>query len=77
MGIMKEESISARWKNQPLRQGLRKSVARANQDPYGEGWFVKFEVGDFESDKENLLSPEGYFEVLNRKIEIERQKLKK
>ena len=56
---------------------LRQKPELVNQDPYGEGWFVKLEVTDFESDKDNLLSPEAYFEVLKRKIETERLKLKK
>jgi len=60
-----------------VNEELRQKPELVNQDPYGEGWFVKLEVRDFESDKENLLAPEGYFEVLKRKIETERQKLKK
>ena len=48
-----------------------------NKEPYGEGWFVKVKVEDFDADKGNLLSPESYFEVLKRKVEAERLKLKK
>lgn len=48
-----------------------------NKDPYGEGWFVKIEVKDFNVDKGNLLGPEGYFEALRKKVEAERLKLKK
>ena len=43
-----------------------------NKDPYGEGWFLKIKVNNFEADKTNLASPEDYFEVLKRKVEVER-----
>ena len=56
---------------------LRQKPELINQDPYGEGWFVKIEVKDLETDKENLLNSDAYFEVLKRKIEVERRKLKK
>jgi len=48
-----------------------------NKDPYGEGWFVKIKVEDFDADRKNLLDPEGYYEVLKRKVETERLKLAK
>ena len=48
-----------------------------NKDPYGEGWVMKIKVEDFDADKGNLASPEGYFEVLKRKVETERLSLKK
>ena len=49
----------------------------ANSDPYGKGWFVKIELTDFESDKENLVDAEGYFEVMKRKVEKEHEQMKK
>lgn len=48
-----------------------------NKDPYGEGWVLKIRAEDFEADKGNLADPEGYFEVLKRKVEAERLNLKK
>jgi glycine cleavage system H protein len=48
----------------------------ANSDPYGKGWFLKIELTDFESDKENLADAEGYFEVMKKKVEKEHEKLK-
>jgi glycine cleavage system H protein len=48
----------------------------ANSDPYGKGWFVKIELTDFESDKENLVDAEGYFEVMKKKVEKEHEQLK-
>ena len=60
-----------------VNEELRQRPELVNQDPYGEGWFIKVEVKDFEADKENLLSPDAYFEVMKRKIEAEHKKLKK
>jgi glycine cleavage system H protein len=48
----------------------------ANSDPYGKGWFLKIELTDFESDKENLIDAEGYFEVMKKKVEKEHEQLK-
>lgn len=60
-----------------VNEELRKRPELVNQDPYEQGWFAKIEVKDFEADKENLLGPEAYFEVMKRKIETEKLKLKK
>ncbi len=48
-----------------------------NQDPYGEGWFCLLKLKSFESDRENLLDAQKYFEVLKRKVELEKEKLGK
>jgi glycine cleavage system H protein len=48
----------------------------ANSDPYGKGWFVKIELKDFESDKENLADAEGYFKVMKKKVEKEHEQLR-
>ena len=55
---------------------LRDKPELVNQDPYERGWFVKIKVADFEVDRENLLDATAYFEVLKRKVEAERLKLK-
>lgn len=55
---------------------LVNSPELANSDPYGKGWFVKIELTDFESDKPNLIDAEGYFEVMKKKVEKEREQLK-
>ncbi len=60
-----------------VNEELRQRPELVNQDPYGKGWFVKVEVKDFGADKENLLDPEAYFDVMKRKIETEKLKLKK
>ncbi len=48
-----------------------------NQDPYGEGWFAVLRLKNFESDQENLLDAQKYFEVLKRKVALEKEKLGK
>ena len=60
-----------------VNEKLREKPELMNQDPYGEGWFIKIEVKDFEVDKENLLGADAYFEFMKRKIEAEHLKLKK
>ena len=49
----------------------------ANTDPYGKGWFLKAQLTDFESDKENLIGADDYLEVMKKKAEKEQQRLKK
>ena len=56
---------------------LANSPDLANSDPYGKGWFLKIELTDFESDKENLIDAEGYFEVMKKKVEKEHEQMKK
>ena len=58
-----------------VNEKLRESPELANKDPYGEGWFVLIKLANLDVDRENLLSAQGYFEVLKGKLEIERKKL--
>lgn len=46
-----------------------------NADPYGEGWLVELEPGDWETDKIALLSAEDYFEKMKTEAEEEARKL--
>ena len=59
-----------------INDELVNSPDLANSDPYGKGWFVKIALSDFDSDKENLLDAEGYFEVMKKKVDKEHEKLK-
>jgi glycine cleavage system H protein len=59
-----------------VNEELQVKPELVNQDPYDKGWFVKLDVEDFEVDRENLLDATGYFEVLKRKVESEKRKLK-
>lgn len=60
-----------------VNEKLSERPELVNQDPYGEGWFAALKLKDFESDRENLLDAEKYFEVLKRKVESEKEKLGK
>jgi glycine cleavage system H protein len=62
---------------QEVNEKLGESPELANRDSYGEGWFAIIKLEDFESDRQNLLSAQDYFEVLKRKVETERRKLGK
>jgi glycine cleavage system H protein len=62
---------------QKVNEKLSQSPELANKDPYGEGWFAIIKLEDFETDRQNLLSAQDYFEVLKRKVETERRKLGK
>lgn len=46
-----------------------------NQDPYGEGWLAVIEAGDWPKDRDNLLDPQAYFELMKGQAEEEAQKL--
>jgi glycine cleavage system H protein len=59
-----------------VNEELREKPELVNQDPYERGWFVAMEVTDFDVDRENLLDATAYYEVLKRKVEAERRKLK-
>jgi glycine cleavage system H protein len=42
-----------------------------NQDPYGDGWLVVIEAGDWPKDRDNLLEPQAYFELMKGQAEEE------
>jgi len=60
-----------------VNEKLSERPELVNQDPYGEGWFAVLKLKDFESDRENLLDAQKYFEVMKRKVESEKEKLGK
>jgi len=60
-----------------VNEKLSERPELVNQDPYGEGWFAVLKLKNFESDRENLLDAQRYFEVLKRKVESEKEKLGK
>jgi glycine cleavage system H protein len=45
-----------------------------NEDPYGEGWLVFVETGDFETDRKNLMTAEEYLAVMKSQAEEEAKK---
>jgi len=42
-----------------------------NSDPYGDGWLVVLSPTDIESDLKSLMSANGYFELMLKKLESE------
>jgi glycine cleavage system H protein len=46
-----------------------------NQDPYGDGWLVVVEASDWPKDRDALLDPQAYFELMKGQAEEEAQKL--
>jgi len=60
-----------------VNKHLSESPELVNQDAYGDGWFAKIQLMNFEVDRENLLDANEYFQVLKKKIELERKKLGK
>jgi len=48
-----------------------------NSDPYGDGWLLKAELKDFESDKLNLMDSEKYFDYMKSRVDEEGKELGK
>ena len=46
-----------------------------NQDPYGEGWLAVIEARDWPTDRDALLDPQAYFELMKSQAEEEAKKL--
>jgi len=46
-----------------------------NSDPYGEGWLVTLAPRNLENDVKTLMSADGYFELMLKKLETEHRKL--
>lgn len=46
-----------------------------NQDPYGEGWLALLEVNAWQTERDNLLDPVSYFELMQAEIEKESKQL--
>jgi glycine cleavage system H protein len=40
-----------------------------NQDPYGEGWLAVIEASDWPNDRDALLDPQAYFELMKGQAE--------
>jgi glycine cleavage system H protein len=54
---------------------LAMSPEAINQDPYGEGWLAVIEASDWPTDRDTLLDPGAYFELMKGQAEEEAQKL--
>ena len=54
---------------------LAMSPEAINQDPYGEGWLAVLEASDWPKDRDTLLDPGAYFELMKGQAEEEAKKL--
>ncbi len=46
-----------------------------NQDPYGQGWLAVIDASDWPTDRDALLDPQAYFELMKSQAEEEAKKL--
>jgi glycine cleavage system H protein len=58
-----------------VNPAMELSPEAINQDPYGEGWLVVIEASDWPKDRDNLLDPQAYFELMKGQAEEEAKKL--
>jgi len=42
-----------------------------NSDPYGEGWFAILKPSNIEADLKTLMTPDDYFKLMLKKLQIE------
>ncbi len=58
-----------------VNPAMELSPEAINQDPYGDGWLAVIEAADWPADREGLLQPQAYFEVMRGQAEEEAKKL--
>jgi glycine cleavage system H protein len=58
-----------------VNPAMELSPEAINQDPYGEGWLVVIDAPDWPKDREALLDPQAYFELMKGQAEDEAKKL--
>jgi glycine cleavage system H protein len=54
---------------------LAMSPEAINQDPYVDGWLAVIEASDWPTNRDALLDPKAYFELMKGQAEEEAQKL--
>ena len=57
-----------------VNPAMETSPEAINQDPYGEGWLALIEASDWPKDREALLDPQAYFELMKGQAEEESKK---
>jgi glycine cleavage system H protein len=45
-----------------------------NQDPFGEGWLAVIEAADWPTDRDALLDPQAYFDLMRSQVNEEARK---
>jgi len=58
-----------------VNPAMELSPEAINQDPYGEGWLAVIDASDWPTDRDALLDPQAYFELMKGQAEEEAQKL--
>ena len=58
-----------------VNSALATTPEAINQDPYGQGWLAVIDASDWPTDRDALLDPQAYFELMQRQAEEEAQKL--
>jgi glycine cleavage system H protein len=58
-----------------VNPAMELSPEAINQDPYGEGWLAVIEAFDWPTDRDALLDPQAYFELMKGQAEEEAKKL--
>jgi len=58
-----------------VNPAMELSPEAINQDPYGEGWLALIDAPDWPTDRDALLDPEAYFELMTSQAEEESKKL--
>ena len=57
-----------------VNPAMELSPEAINQDPYGQGWLVVIDASDWPTDRDALLGPQAYFELMTAQAEEEAQK---
>lgn len=50
---------------------LERTPEVINQDPYGEGWLAVIDAADWPTDRDALLDPQAYFDLMRSQAEEE------
>jgi glycine cleavage system H protein len=58
-----------------VNRALETTPEVINQDPYGEGWLAVIAVEDWGTDREQLLDPQEYLELMKEEAEEEAGRL--
>jgi len=57
-----------------VNSALATTPEAINQDPYGQGWLAVIDASDWPTDRDALLDPQAYFELMKSQAEEEAQK---
>lgn len=58
-----------------VNEALAMTPEVINQDPYGQGWLAVVAASDWPTDRDALLDPEAYFDLMKGQAEEEARRL--